>query len=877
MAEPFGCRHAHVPVSFSVGTRNLGKIQSVTWEWWEIGGRVSNPVVTSETFEEYTLLDPDSKNELKNVGGYLYGGPSIDGRRRADSIVERTLITLDLDKLDVPTFDALLDGSHPFCRYDFFAHTTRSHTPDKPRLRLMLLADRLIHRDEFEAVIRLLAYQIDAEMKMVDRVSWRWAQLMYWPSHSADMGHTYRFEHNEGELVAVDALLEGWDHDWHDFSKLPRDPDETDYHERQAKAENPTEKDGWVGAFCRVYDVETAIAEFELPYTPSDIPWSKPRYTFTGGSGLNGAVVEDGGLFLYSNHGTDPVSERLVNTFDLVRIHRYGELDRDAEDDLTPSKLPSFREMVKLCRSIPEVVEEHTDDRQRDPTELFEDESDGESEEPAAEDEEDLLGPPPSKPAKAKKERPADADMPLMGDDKSIQKEALEGEKTPNQLRMEQMNKLHAMALIGGKSVALTFRGDDVLFGTLAALNELYANNRVATDKSTIPLSQWWNMQPDRRAYMGGVTFEPGAKPLKNTLNLWRGFSVEPNPEGSCHLYLEHLFENVAQGNEAAYRYLIGWMADMVQNPGVKPGVAVVLKGPKGVGKDVVAVHLGQLFKRNYVPVSDMDQLTGKFNAHFERALLVHGEEVVWGGDKRADGSLKSLITRATITLERKGIDAIVIPSSLRLIVTSNEEWPVPATAGERRYAIYNVGTGRQRDTTYFAAMAKQMREGGYGALLHFLMSYDLSGFDVRRFPDTQGLADVKVAGLRGVPAFWHAILEEGALPGGSRDFPDLEAGENEWWTARQRIGTDVLYVAYKDWWNEQRGYGHGHLLEKFAFGTQLGKMVELRRERLPVKQGRGHAHGLDPLPACRAQFEEWLGSKVAWQTVSPDDEDLIG
>ena len=98
-------------------------------------------------------------------------------------------------------------------------------------------------------------------------------------------------------------------------------------------------KRGVIGAFCRTYSVTQAMERF-IPgmYGETDI---SGRYTYTGGSTAGGAIVYDGDRFLYSHHATDPCSGLLVNAFDLVRLHKYGDLDGDAKEGTPVSKLPS--------------------------------------------------------------------------------------------------------------------------------------------------------------------------------------------------------------------------------------------------------------------------------------------------------------------------------------------------------------------------------------------------------------------------------------------------------------------------------------------------------------------------------------------------------
>ena len=140
--------------------------------------------------------------------------------------------------------------------------------------------------------------------------------------------------------------------DWRDFSTLPQGAREKSSRPTAAKAEVPTEKRGIVGDWCRTYDVEEAIEKF-LPdiYGPGDChETGKPRYTYLKGSAANGVVVEDGGLFIYSHHGTDPCGERLCNSFDMVRLHLFGHLDAAIHDpDLPITSYPSYKAMVEFA------------------------------------------------------------------------------------------------------------------------------------------------------------------------------------------------------------------------------------------------------------------------------------------------------------------------------------------------------------------------------------------------------------------------------------------------------------------------------------------------------------------------------------------------
>ena len=226
------------------------------------------------------------------------------------------------------------------------------------------------------------------------------------------------------------------------------------------------------------------------------------------------------------------------------------------------------------------------------------------------------------------------------------------------------MNRRHAIAQIGGDTVALTIRTDGgVSFGSLTDLNTLYANVPMPTrNGGEEPISRWWARQPARRTYPNGVVFNPARTP-PGAYNLWSGFSVKPNPKSSCALILAHIKDVVCEGDEAQFQMVNHWLARMIQKPGEKPGVALVLRGVKGAGKDTLGDYVGALFPKHHVTISNMEHLTGKFNAHQERALLLHVEEGFWAGNPQAVGSLNRLITAETAMIERKRYDAIEMPS----------------------------------------------------------------------------------------------------------------------------------------------------------------------------------------------------------------------
>ena len=317
--------------------------------WSEFAEKLKTPVRGTETLEQYLALPKSQQDELKDVGGFV-GGTLKGDRRKAADVTGRDLITLDLDNIPAGQTDDILrrvDGLGCAAA----VYSTRKHSGYAPRLRVIIPVDRTGTADEYEPAARKLAALIGIEF--CDPTTFEASRLMYWPSCCSDS--QYVAEVYDKPFCSLDGVL-GMYGDWRDISQWPQVPGADAIERRRlAKQENPLSKRGIIGAFCRTYTVTQAMEKF-IPgmYEETAMPG---RYTYTGGSTVGGAVVYDGDLFLYSHHATDPCSGQLVNAFDLVRLHMFGDRDNDAKDGTPAAKLPSFVLMSRLAQDDKPVSE----------------------------------------------------------------------------------------------------------------------------------------------------------------------------------------------------------------------------------------------------------------------------------------------------------------------------------------------------------------------------------------------------------------------------------------------------------------------------------------------------------------------------------------
>lgn len=440
--------------------------------------------------------------------------------------------------------------------------------------------------------------------------------------------------------------------------------------------------------------------------------------------------------------------------------------------------------------------------------------------------------------------------------------------------RVAKLNKKHAVTFISGKCVIITENIDGTTaYGTPNELHNWYENDRVASEKATQPVSKAWMQHKLRRQYPHGVVFAPGIE-KEGYFNHWKGFDVEPDPSGSCRLFLKHLLEVICSNNQEYYRYALGWFAHMVQKPWEKPGVAMVLRGKKRIGKDTIADYFGGLIKRYHVTVANQDQMVGKFNAHQERCLLLHVQEGFWAGNKQAEGSLKYLITSTSVLIEPKSVNAFTVDSYLRLFISSNEDWVVPATADEGRYFVLDVSDIRKDDHSYFGAMKREMKNGGLGALLHYLQNYDLSDFEVRKIPDTSALADQKTKGLKNFELYWYETLKSGEFP------VEYQAVRhpNRWQDNGIRFDRSDFFQSYCDWMKRRRY--DGETLSQSQIGRELAILFgdQIKAVRLRKSNDRPYGYIIPKLSDCRDLFDQFMMSKLDWDDpimeIVIDDED---
>lgn len=320
------------------------KWTTVKYTWSDFLERLNRDIRSTETMRDFDRLDRTARANLKDVGGYMAG--ELSGARRLKSaVLSRSMITLDVDYAD-SLFPVEFDTRFPGVAAVIY--NTRSDREKSRRFRVVIpFAEEVQDAAQYEAAARKMAELLGIDL--FDPTTFQAERMMYWQSLSSDQPKV--FEVFEGEPISAEYLLSlyGNNEEWRDIRNWAFKSDqekETRAIVSKAMAQNPREKAGLVGAFCRAYSVPAAIEKYLSDVY--EIAPGNDRYTYKAGHSVCGMIVFDD-LFCFSYHSTDPISDgHAYNAYDLVRVHKFGHLGKE----------DSTKEMNKLVCADKECVKD---------------------------------------------------------------------------------------------------------------------------------------------------------------------------------------------------------------------------------------------------------------------------------------------------------------------------------------------------------------------------------------------------------------------------------------------------------------------------------------------------------------------------------------
>jgi len=433
------------------------------------------------------------------------------------------------------------------------------------------------------------------------------------------------------------------------------------------------------------------------------------------------------------------------------------------------------------------------------------------------------------------------------------------------------INKKYAFVLYESKDYVVEIENLK-FFGIVAIRN--YMANKYAYDKDGMAIGKMakdgsfkhfkafevWLSDANRRTY-SDVVFDPSKKEKHYQLNLYRGMSIKP-AEGVHDLILSHIFFIWCKQDNDSYFYVIQWFARMVQMPWLQGQTILALKSNEGAGKGLIIDMFTQaIFKHHSTIATKKNDVLGKFNDKLATSIVVYLNEAVWGGDKEEQGTLKALSTDPTITMEKKYQPKVDVRNCTHIIISSNNDWFAPIDKTDRRFLVLMLDDSIIGNYSYFDALRYQINNGGTESFLHFLLNYDLTGFEPRNIPlinsdertqlKMEGLSttDKWIIGLPDTNKIFYA--DDEVLQSATSTHEEF----NDWENNPIEILKFRLYEQYLDYCKGKRG----EPLNLGSLTKQLIKILGVTATRESTKQRR-YTYTFPSRMLCKDNIAKYLG-----------------
>ena len=808
-------------LKIAVASSRMAKLwdnREITWE--EFVKRLSTTHRTAETLGEFLSMPKAEQDNIKDVGGFVLGWLK-DGCRKAGCVESRSAIALDMDYGE----PGIMNRVRKQLSYKGCAYGTHKCSSEHPRLRLIFPLSREISEEEYEPIARAIAAKIG--MDYFDDSTYEANRLMFWPSTPADI--EYFFEAWDGPLVDPDYVL-GEYADWRDISTYPvssRQPN----HIRQnaARQADPLTKPGIVGAFCRAYSVENAIDRF-LPdvYEKAHIPG---RYTYKSGEGTAGAIVYER-KFLYSHHATDPAHGRLLNAFDLVRVHRFPNEDSDV----------SFRDMADFASAQPEVRAILARERQ-------------------AEAQEDFEPTPPPFVIYNPKTKSEYVSAPLLA--AFIREHCCyifvrESERDAYQKYVYEggVYRLYSDDMFKGmiKAQIMAYRPELV---AMKVVNETYS--QLVTDLNYID-------ETTLNADEAIINFQNGLLDI-NTLKLRPHdpavlstiqIPCDWNPDPAATPVFDRYISTLTDGNPATLQLLLEFVGAVISNiKGWRTKKALFMVGPGDTGKSQLKALVERIIGRGNYSTMDLEQMEARFGT-----AIVKGKRLV-GSSDMSFMTVKELKTFKKVTggdglyMEHKGVDGFEGLYDGFIWFCMNE---LPRFGGDDGEWVYNrimpvyctnIIPPEHQDKEIQDKMYAE-REGIVHRAVIALQTVLANGY---RFSEPEEVTQNRRGYRRendSALAFMDACM--------IRRWEPPKRGD--------KVTVNVIYQVYRDWYN--REYGNQYYKSRKDFYKSLSSAVGMSYSEMKVKTAHGEVLREYTLhPEYFRENNDLLPYNISWTDLS--------
>ena len=270
-----------------------------------------------------------------------------------------------------------------------------------------------------------------------------------------------------------------------------------------------------------------------------------------------------------------------------------------------------------------------------------------------------------------------------------------------------------------------------------------------------------------------------------NVYNMWTGFDVskfdplahipvihDDEDEEEQDLYDDESFESIIARNtrkdlpkgvaafichiailfhekQSSIDYVLDWIAQIFQQPSRKTGMALLLKGAEGVGKNRFVDLLKWMIGESMVlETSDpATKLYGRFTDSRRNKFLVVINETNGRDNHPSSEKLKDMITAQSFMAEAKGREPVTINCFDRYIFTTNLNNCIQVTPDSRRFVIFEVSSALKGQDEYFHRLSRYIDD-------------PLSRYQFYEYLMARDISKIKWSTHRPITAFYTQMVE---------------------------------------------------------------------------------------------------------------------
>lgn len=399
---------------------------------------------------------------------------------------------------------------------------------------------------------------------------------------------------------------------------------------------------------------------------------------------------------------------------------------------------------------------------------------------------------------------------------------------------------------------------------------EFKATGKAGVTMVTKPFIARWLNDKAIRVHKELVVAPPPLTPPAGSYNLWTDVAVaryqptRPVDKGSpgVKAYLK-LIHALCGHSAPVIQYLLDWMAQIFQQPASKTGVAIILKGEEGVGKNRLTDLLrGMLGNAKFLQTANPSHvLYGRFTRLREGKLLMVVNETRGGDSFAAQDVIKDMITCDEFVSEGKGTNAYPIACFSRFIFTSNHDNPVKVNPDSRRYFVIDVSSELKGQTAFFTELSRHIEDEHVRyEFYHCLMDRDIQRVDwINHRPITCDQAAMAVMNLPYEHQFFKHLVMETAK--------QQAAAQDEGAPPKRSLMLDAIHALFEEWLVRMR-VASKHDMSALKFAHKMLRLVwcpekhtgfrGLTKERIT----KGTRYHLDiPVLLREMQVKNWLSA----------------